>query len=117
MAETGVGSARLSAHARAGEATWAKVAAARETSPDTRTVAAKAKASTKAVTKPAKVDKAAKAAAKAPAAKAAKAKPLPTLTILETRVLRGPNYWSRQPIVKMLVDLGVLEKFPSDKIP
>jgi cyanophycin synthetase len=32
-------------------------------------------------------------------------------------VLRGPNYWSRQPVVKMLVDLGVLEQFPSTAIP
>jgi cyanophycin synthetase len=43
--------------------------------------------------------------------------PLPTLRILETRVLRGANYWSRQPVVKMLVDLGVLEEYPSTKIP
>src|SRR6266540_3992502 len=41
----------------------------------------------------------------------------PTLRILETRVLRGPNYWAREPVVRMLVDLGVLEQFPSDKIP
>src|SRR5215212_5062141 len=45
------------------------------------------------------------------------AKPLPTLRILETRVLRGPNYWSRQPVVKLLVDLGTLEHFPSNTIP
>ncbi len=43
--------------------------------------------------------------------------PAPTLRILETRVLRGPNYWAREPVVRMLVDLGVLEQFPSDKIP
>jgi cyanophycin synthetase len=43
--------------------------------------------------------------------------PLPTLRILDTRVLRGANYWSTQPVVKMLVDLGVLEQFPSTKIP
>ena len=41
----------------------------------------------------------------------------PTLRILETRVLRGPNYWAREPVVRMLVDLGVLEDYPSDKIP
>jgi len=41
----------------------------------------------------------------------------PTLRILETRVLRGPNYWAREPVVRMLVDLGVLEEYPSDKIP
>ena len=45
------------------------------------------------------------------------AKPLPTLRILETRVLRGPNYWAREPVIRLLVDLGVLEDFPSDKIP
>jgi cyanophycin synthetase len=44
-------------------------------------------------------------------------KPLPTLRILETRVLRGPNYWSRAPVVNMTVDLGVLEQFPSTAIP
>jgi len=43
--------------------------------------------------------------------------PTPDLRILETRVLRGPNYWSRQPVVKMLVDLGSLEDYPSTKIP
>ncbi|MEO8272896.1 MAG: cyanophycin synthetase [Chloroflexota bacterium] len=43
--------------------------------------------------------------------------PLPTLRILDTRVLRGANYWSPQPVVKMLVDLGVLEQHPSNKIP
>ena len=43
--------------------------------------------------------------------------PAPTLRILETRVLRGPNYWAREPVVRMLVDLGVLEQYPSDKIP
>ena len=43
--------------------------------------------------------------------------PQPTLRILETRILRGPNYWAREPVVRMLVDLGVLEEFPSNKIP
>jgi cyanophycin synthetase len=51
------------------------------------------------------------------AADTAAARPLPTLKILDTRVLRGANYWSRQPVVKMLVDLGVLEQFPTTKIP
>jgi len=49
--------------------------------------------------------------------RSAAARPQPTLRILETRVLRGPNYWSRSPVVKMTVDLGVLEQFPSTKIP
>ena len=44
-------------------------------------------------------------------------RPEPTLRILETRVLRGANYWAREPVVRMLVDLGVLEDFPSSKIP
>ena len=43
--------------------------------------------------------------------------PLPTLRILETRVLRGPNYWAREPVIRLLVDLGVLEDYPTDKIP
>jgi cyanophycin synthetase len=43
--------------------------------------------------------------------------PEPTLRILETRVLRGPNYWAREPVVRMLVDLGVLEEYPSHRIP
>src|ERR687893_3097943 len=44
-------------------------------------------------------------------------RPRPELRILETRVLRGPNYWARGPVVRLLVDLGVLEEFPSNKIP
>ena len=44
-------------------------------------------------------------------------RPEPTLRIIETRILRGPNYWAREPVVRMLVDLGVLEEFPSNKIP
>jgi cyanophycin synthetase len=43
--------------------------------------------------------------------------PRPTLRILETRVLRGPNYWAREPVIRLLVDLGVLEEFPSNTIP
>ena len=41
----------------------------------------------------------------------------PSLRILETRVLRGANYWAREPVIRMLVDLGVLEDFPSNRIP
>ena len=41
--------------------------------------------------------------------------PAPTLRILETRVLRGPNYWAREPVIRMLVDLGVLEEYPSQQ--
>jgi cyanophycin synthetase len=51
------------------------------------------------------------------AAGAGSGKPLPTLRILETRVLRGPNYWAREPVIRLLVDLGSLEDFPSNRIP
>jgi cyanophycin synthetase len=43
--------------------------------------------------------------------------PSPDLRILETRTLRGPNYWSRSPVIRMLVDLGGLEQFPTNLIP
>jgi cyanophycin synthetase len=43
-------------------------------------------------------------------------KPTGALKILETRVYRGPNYWSYEPTIKLLVDLGVLEDFPSNTI-
>ncbi len=51
------------------------------------------------------------------AARGQAARPLPSLRILETRVLRGPNYWSRSPVIRQLVDIGVLEQFPSNTIP
>jgi cyanophycin synthetase len=44
-------------------------------------------------------------------------RPEPTLRILETRILRGANYWAREPVIRMLVDLGGLEEFPSNLIP
>ena len=44
------------------------------------------------------------------------AKPRPELTIVETRVYRGPNYWNYDPAIKLIVDLGVLEHFPSNTI-
>jgi cyanophycin synthetase len=47
----------------------------------------------------------------------ARSGPAPTLRIIETRILRGPNYWAREPVVRMVVDLGVLEEYPSNKIP
>ncbi|MDQ1602690.1 MAG: cyanophycin synthetase [Actinomycetota bacterium] len=43
--------------------------------------------------------------------------PSPDLTILETRVYRGPNLWSYEPAVHLLVDLGSLEDHPSHTIP
>jgi cyanophycin synthetase len=91
----------------------AKAAPIRSTNKATARVAAKTAASR--ATKP--------AAAKAVGAKRngtgadAGTGPLPTLKILDTRVLRGANYWSPQPVVKMHVDLGVLEQYPSTRIP
>ena len=41
----------------------------------------------------------------------------PDLTILQTQVFRGPNYWSYEPCIRMLVDLGSLEEWPSNTIP
>ena len=51
-----------------------------------------------------------------PTAVAQSAGPQPTLRILDTRVLRGPNIWARVPVIRMHVDLGVLEDYPSNKI-
>ena len=55
--------------------------------------------------------------AKPASAKPASSKPLPTLKITQTRVYRGPNYWSYEPAIKLVVDLGVLEQFPTNLIP
>jgi cyanophycin synthetase len=41
----------------------------------------------------------------------------PDLRILETQVYRGPNYWSYGPCIRMLVDLGPLEQWPSNTLP
>ena len=43
--------------------------------------------------------------------------PGPTLRIVDTRILRGPNYWAREPVIRMLVDLGELEEYPSNRLP
>jgi cyanophycin synthetase len=43
--------------------------------------------------------------------------PAGTLRILETRVYRGPNYWSYEPAIKLVVDLGVLEAYPTNTLP
>jgi cyanophycin synthetase len=50
-------------------------------------------------------------------ASARSGKPKPDLSIVETQVFRGPNYWSYEPCVRMLVDLGSLEDWPSHQIP
>jgi cyanophycin synthetase len=41
----------------------------------------------------------------------------PDLRILESQVLRGPNYWSYDPAIRLLVDLGSLEHWPSNTLP
>jgi cyanophycin synthetase len=41
----------------------------------------------------------------------------PDLRIVETRIYRGPNVWSYEPAVHLVVDLGVLEGYPSDTLP
>lgn len=40
----------------------------------------------------------------------------PDLTIVESRVYRGPNVWSYEKSIHLVVDLGVLEGYPSDTI-
>jgi len=43
--------------------------------------------------------------------------PRAELKIVETRVYRGPNYWNYEPAIKLIVDLGVLEHFPTNTLP
>ena len=40
----------------------------------------------------------------------------PDLAILESRVYRGPNIWSYEPAIHLVVDLGSLEEHPSNTI-
>ena len=47
----------------------------------------------------------------------ASAAPEPDLRIVQTQVFRGPNYWSYESCIRMLVDLGSLEEWPSNRIP
>ena len=44
-------------------------------------------------------------------------RPTPDLQIVETRVYRGPNVWSYDRAIHLVVDLGGLEQFPTDKLP
>ena len=44
------------------------------------------------------------------------APPTPDLEILQTQVFRGPNYYSYDPAIRLLVDLGSLERWPSNTI-
>ena len=48
----------------------------------------------------------------------ASAKPAigPDLRIVQTQVLRGPNFYSYEPAIRLLVDLGSLEEWPSNTI-
>ncbi len=43
--------------------------------------------------------------------------PSADLTILESHVYRGPNIWSYQTSVHLVVDLGSLERFPTTELP
>jgi cyanophycin synthetase len=39
------------------------------------------------------------------------------MKILETRVYRGPNLYARWPVIRLLIDLGELEEYPTAKLP
>src|SRR6476620_149065 len=41
----------------------------------------------------------------------------PELSIVESRVYRGGNVWSYSPAIHLVVDLGVLESYPTDTLP
>ncbi|MDO5503003.1 MAG: cyanophycin synthetase [Actinomycetia bacterium] len=41
----------------------------------------------------------------------------PDLTIIESRVYRGGNIWSYDPAIHLVVDLGILEDYPTDTLP
>src|ERR687891_235891 len=40
----------------------------------------------------------------------------PDLKILEAQVFRGPNYYSYDPSIRLLMDLGSLEQWPSNSL-
>ena len=44
-------------------------------------------------------------------------RPSPDLRIDETRVYRGANVWSYDKAIHLVVDLGVLEEFPTNTLP
>lgn len=44
-------------------------------------------------------------------------RPTPDLEIVETRVYRGPNVWSYDKSIHLVVDLGSLEQFPTSTLP
>ena len=41
----------------------------------------------------------------------------PDLRILESRVYRGGNIWSYDPSIHLVVDLGILEEYPTSALP
>ena len=43
--------------------------------------------------------------------------PRPDLAIVSSRVYRGPNVWHYEPAIQLVVDLGVLEDFPTNLLP
>jgi cyanophycin synthetase len=43
--------------------------------------------------------------------------PRPELRIVEKRVYRGPNVWSYEQAIHLVVDLGILEEYPSNTLP
>src|SRR5262245_36323240 len=48
---------------------------------------------------------------------AASEAPSPDLAIIETRVYRGANIWSYEKAIHLVVDLGSLEDWPTDRLP
>ena len=44
-------------------------------------------------------------------------RPSPDLSIVETRVYRGANVWSYEKAIHLVVDLGVLEEYPTNSLP
>ncbi len=39
------------------------------------------------------------------------------LTVLERAVYRGPHLYSARPMIRIQIDLGMLEDYPTDKLP
>src|SRR4028118_1276736 len=40
-----------------------------------------------------------------------------TVSVLEVGVYRGPHYYSHTPMIRIQIDLGRLEEFPTNRIP
>ena len=39
------------------------------------------------------------------------------MKISETRVFRGPNLYAHFPVIRLTLDLGIMEQYPSAKVP